>query len=202
MPLCPKCGGYYLKTCEACGFSAADVLNEISSDASATSAREVDASERAISLERRRIYSYLSKAADKFTIREITAETEVSQSTVRKALTELSDEGYVLSEENIRGPRLYTLTEAGHSRFRYSSETLGEWSSPKGKLKLYNVLTAILEPITIKDICKRSGASEYLIRKTIKALEQHGEAICENHAARPRKYTIKAGHYVESLLEP
>ncbi|MHA2231757.1 MAG: HTH domain-containing protein [Candidatus Hodarchaeales archaeon] len=191
-----------MKTCAACGFSAADVLDEISSDASATTPPEVDASERAISVERRRIYSYLSKATGRFTIRQIAAETQVSQSTIRKALTELSDEGYVLSKETSSGPRFYTLTEAGHSRFRYSSETLGEWSSPRGKLKLYNVLTTISEPITIKDICKRSGASEYLIRKTIKALEQHGEAICENYAARPRKYTIKAGQYTESLLEP
>ncbi|MFX0113438.1 MAG: HTH domain-containing protein [Candidatus Hodarchaeota archaeon] len=202
MPLCPKCGEYYLKVCPACGYSVADALDQIVSEASTTHASKPDKSDLTVSLERRRIYDLLSRTSEKFTIRQIAVEAQVSQSTVRKALTELSDEGYVLSEESASGAVLYGLTEAGHSRFRYSSETLEGWTPSREILNLYNVLTTIIDPVTIKDLCERSGASEYLVRKTIKLLEQHREAICEDRAARPRKYMIKPGPYVESLLEP
>ena len=145
-------------------------------------------------------YTIVSPGFLKFTIKEIAVKAQVSESRVRKTLTELSEDGFLLSEESIDGTMFYYLTEDGYSRFRYGSETIGHWGPLRDKKKLYNVLCAVSEPITIKEICKRSGASEYLIRKTIKFLEKHGEVTCEDRNARPRKYLVKAGDIAESLL--
>lgn len=202
MPLCPKCGEYYVRTCGACGYSAVDDIDHISRGSRTTQPKETDKKELILSLERRRVYDLLSKTSEKFTVRQIATKTQISESTVKKTLAELSNGGYLLSVQASSGVFLYRLTEAGYSRFRYSSETLEGWTPPKDKMKLYNVLTTVTEPVTIREILRRSGASEYLVRKTIKSLEQHGEAICEDRAARPRKYTIKPGSFVESLLEP
>jgi len=183
-----------------CGYSASEAIEQIASEFVTVPSREIDKKERAISIERRRIYNRFSRVPEKFTIKEIAVKAQVSESTVRKTLTELSEDGFLLSEESIDGTMFYYLTEDGYSRFLYGSETIGHWGPLRDKKKLYNVPCAVSEPITIKEICKRSGASEYLIRKTIKFLEKHGEVTCEDRNARPRKYLVKAGDIAESLL--
>jgi len=198
MPLCPNCGHYYMNKCE-CGYSAVEALDQISRESSTARIVETDEGERALSVERRRIYEFLSSLPDRFTVRQIAEETDVSESTVRKSLQELSEEGSIISGQSPGGKTVYGLTETGYTRFRYGSDAL---TAPRDEEKLYVALKAISEPVTVKEIIKRSGVSEYLVRKAMKFLEEEGEVVCEDRDARPRKFTIKAGPMAVKLLKP
>ncbi len=184
-----------------CGYSAQKAVDEIKDDYGGV-VQEEDESKRKISVERRKIFDFLSEAPEIFTVKEISTASRVSQSTIRTTLSELEEEKFIHSQVDEREGTLYSLTEEGYSRFRYGKLTLGRWGSPRDKDRLYITLKKATEPVTVKELCKSSGVSEYLVRKTIRHLEEHGEAFCDDRNARPRKYSVTPGEITLSLLKP
>lgn len=197
MPLCPSCGRYYVHTCE-CGYHDAESV-PVLPEAPSHEGEEEDA---AVSPARRRIFDFLHGVNEAFTVKQVAKEAAVSESTVRKTFSELVEEGLILSEESPSGTLFYELSEKGFSRYRYGTDTLGLWSEPRDQEKLFLALlnnSVSQKPVTIRSLRQDSGASEYLVRKTVKTLEKEGNAICDNPEARPREYLVKKDFLITAI---